>query len=529
MKTVKVLDVTLRDGGCVNDFQFGQVYMDKILYELEKSGVDYIELGYIDEKNGTESGTTKFCNEQAIFKNFLKSKKPNITYVAMMDYGKFDVDKLMHRTETGIDGIRLAFHKKDYHAALKLGKKIIEKGYQLYIQPMITLRYTDGELLGLIEAVNDMLSEASGFYIVDSFGEMRSNDMNRVLNLVDHNLIPTMTLGFHSHNNLQLSYSNAMTFIDFPTQRQLIIDSSVMGMGKGAGNLNTELLLEHLNLYYSKNYDITPLMVLIDSVISVIHKEFYWGYSAEYYLSSINGCTPSYASFFYGKHMLPISDVAKLLSMIEDDKKISFDKEYAESIYLEYNKEKQVDDTEVIEELRGKLENKTILVLAPGKTILEYESCINEIMSRKDVITIGLNNNKYNNDFIFITRKERLEWGLGLGIPIIAPSSVVKESKEEVYVVDYNKWIVCEEEAQDASGVMVLNILKALNVRKILLAGFDGFSGDINGNYYDKNMRIPMSSCEAETRNAFYFKYISKLKREVQLEFITPSLYEKQV
>ena len=36
MNSIKVLDVTLRDGGCVNDFNFGQEYMDKILFALEK-------------------------------------------------------------------------------------------------------------------------------------------------------------------------------------------------------------------------------------------------------------------------------------------------------------------------------------------------------------------------------------------------------------------------------------------------------------------------------------------------------------
>ncbi|MDE6924689.1 MAG: pyruvate carboxyltransferase, partial [Acetatifactor sp.] len=71
-----------------------------------------------------------------------------------------------------------------------------------------------------------------------------------------------------------------------------------MGMGKGAGNLNTELLIEHLNCFYNKNYNIAPLLAVIDEVINQIHNEFYWGYAVEYYLSSINHCTPSYASYF---------------------------------------------------------------------------------------------------------------------------------------------------------------------------------------------------------------------------------------
>lgn len=196
----------------------------------------------------------------------------------------------------------------------------MEKGYKVYIQPMIVMRYTDQELLELIQEVNQELPDAEAFYIVDSFGEMRANDMDRLINLVDHNLIPTMTLGFHSHNNLQLSYSNAITFIDFHTERARMADVSIMGMGKGAGNLNTELFAEHLNLYFEKQYHIQPLLEVIDTVINQIHSEFYWGYSVEYYLSSINHCTPSYAGHFFKKHMLSIDQVSDLLKMLPEEK-----------------------------------------------------------------------------------------------------------------------------------------------------------------------------------------------------------------
>ena len=243
MNSLKVLDVTLRDGGCVNDFNFGQTYMEKILSAQEASGVDVIEMGYIDENKGSSSGRTQYINESVIPETILKHKKHGVTYVAMMDYGKFNVDNLHSRTENGIDGIRMAFHKMNRTDIISIGRKIIDKGYKFYIQPMITLRYSDTELLELINMVNEHLPDATGFYIVDSFGEMRPNDMSRILNLVDHNLIPSMTLGFHSHNNLQMSYSNAIAMLQFPTNRDFMLDCSIMGMGKGAGNLNTELLL----------------------------------------------------------------------------------------------------------------------------------------------------------------------------------------------------------------------------------------------------------------------------------------------
>lgn len=527
MNTLKVLDVTLRDGGCVNDFNFGQTYTEKILAALEASKVDVIELGYIDENKGSEHGRTQYIDERAI-KNVLKDKNPDINYVAMIDYGKFNIDNIHERDESGIDGIRMAFHKKNMRDMISLGRKLMDKGYEFYIQPMITLRYSDAELLELINLVNTELPDASGFYIVDSFGEMRPNDMARILNLVDYNLIPSMTLGFHSHNNLQLSYSNAMALLQFPTNRNLMLDCSIMGMGKGAGNLNTELLLEHLNIYYGKDYKIAPLLEVIDKVINQLHTEFYWGYAPEYYLSSASHCTPSYASHFYNKHMLPIDQVGELLGMVAEEKKISFDKNYAEELYRQYNESKSVDDSGVVSELKTELKDKALLI-APGKSIREAENKIKEIASRDDIVTIGLNLlTDLGQDYILTTRADAYSEAITEGKNIIVPSNVSKGGRGNVKVLNYKNWINIEgDKTHDSSSVIAFNLLKACGVKEVMLAGFDGFSVNINENYYDPNLRHPVNDEQANGMNEYYKGLIDKLKKNgVKVTFLTPSKYQ---
>lgn len=527
MNTLKVLDVTLRDGGCVNNFNFGQTYMEKILAAQEASGVDIIEMGYIDEHNGSCAGRTQYVNEQVIPQCILKNKKPGVTYVAMMDYGKFNIDCLQTKTDKDIDGIRMAFHKKNRFDVISIGKKIMEKGYMFYIQPMITLRYSDAELLELIELVNKELPDASGFYIVDSFGEMRPNDMSRVLNLVDHNLIPSMSLGFHSHNNLQMAYSNAIAMLQFPTNRDLLLDCSIMGMGKGAGNLNTELLLEHLNLYYGKKYKIEPLLEVIDKVINQLHSEFYWGYAPEYYLSAVNQCTPSYASHFYNKHMLPIDQVSELLRMIVPEKKISFDKKYAEDVYRQYNESKMVDDTLTIEEFKQIFRDKRVLLIAPGKSILTALNEIDNISEADDVVTIGLNTKLDCNDYLLTTRKDIYDSAVAEGRQIIVCSNISKGGRGNVKILNYANWIEVDERTHDSSAVIALNLLKSCGVSEILLAGFDGFSVNINENYFDPNMRHPVTPEQVERRNKYYKNLITRVKESgVTVKFVTPSKYE---
>lgn len=532
MNSLKILDVTLRDGGCVNDFNFGQTYMEKILAAQEASGVDIIELGYIDEKKGSESGRTQYINEQAIEHCILRRKKSGTVYVAMMDYGKFDTRNLNLRTESSIDGIRVAFHKKNMADIPGIAREIISKGYDLYLQPMITLRYSDAELLGLISMVNSELNDISGFYIVDSFGEMRPNDMNRMMNLVDHNLDPAITLGFHSHNNLQMSYSNACSMLSFPTNRNIILDSSIMGMGKGAGNLNTELLLEHLNLFYGKSYNIPPLLEVIDSVLNQIRAEFYWGYGVEYYLSSVNHCTPSYASHFYNKHMLSVDRVGELLGMIDESKKISFDRDYAEELYRTYNEAVKIDDTITVEQLRKEFEGRKVLLCAPGMRLSEAMDVILEMNCRADVVSVSLNTCLVpENDYVFAGRPDIFANALAEGRKIIVPSSVREATEKEhdgVKVLSYRRWIETDENTHDTSFVIMLNLLKFFRVREIFLAGFDGFSLNINDNYIDANMRRPANAEEVDKRNAYNRNFVRNMRQSgITMHFLTPSMYDE--
>lgn len=530
MKTIQVLDCTLRDGGCVNDFNFGSEYMEKILHSLEASNVEMIECGYIDENKGSAYDRTQYLSEEVIRDNFVTKKKENVKYLAMIDYGKYDVTKLPQKTEADIDGIRLAFHKKDKHNIIAWGKTIIEKGYDLFIQPMTVMRYTDQELLELIEEVNTELPDAYAFYIVDSFGEMRANDMVRVLNLVDHNLKSDMRLGFHSHNNLQLSYSNAITFIDFHTERDRIVDSSIMGMGKGAGNLNTELFAEHLNLYFGKNYQIQPLLEVIDTVINQLHSEFYWGYSVEYYLSSINHCTPSYAGHFFKKHMLSIDQVSDLLKMIPEEKKISFDKAFADQLYIQYNETKQQDDKAVIDYLKEKLSKKKVLLIAPGKHLADADETIKRMLMDKDVISIALNNDKtYSTDLVLATKQERYEKAVGRGKQVIVTSNVDQKIKPQfegqVQVISYKNWTRTEHGVNDSAMVVIFNLLRTAAVNEVYLAGFDGFSANINENYNDRNLRRPVTEEQARERNDFFRKFIAEMKEYMEITFLTESKY----
>ena len=341
---IELLDCTLRDGGIVIDFNFGTEKMQDIKKCLENSFVEYVECGYINEKKGIASGKSRYDNETSIEKEFLKSGKvEGITYVAMIDYGTYDFSKLSERTKNGIDGIRLAFHKEHRNEAVEAGKIILEKGYQLFIQPMVSTRYTDEEFRELVRKCNGELSKASAFYIVDSFGQMDNVELLKKLDIVDEYLLETMKIGFHAHNNRQLAFSNAHAIIEHKLNHDVIIDSCIMGMGKGAGNLCTELIIPPL-IAEGNSYNTVYIYDEIKKYFSNVIKTNTWGYCLDYYLSSLYGCTPSYVKLFTAHTCVTTDGLIKLLENMPEEKKYACDPEFAKTYLAAFLEENDYED-----------------------------------------------------------------------------------------------------------------------------------------------------------------------------------------
>lgn len=340
-RSITLLDCTLRDGGIVINFDFGLERMQQIRKVLENAGVQVIECGYINEKAGSPKERTCFDNADSIAKNFLKGdKKSGVQYVAMIDHGTFELRNLSKRDPDGIDGIRYAFHMEHWHDALEQAQIILEKGYDLYTQPMVTLRYSNSEFRELIKTVNHKLPEAKAFYIVDSFGQMDALSLTKKMEIVDHMLSPTMKIGFHAHNNRQLAYSNALIFINYPAQHDIMLDSSIMGMGKGAGNLCTELITGSL-IEQGCNYDTTGIYEMMSEYFSKVIVTSPWGYSLEYYFASAFGCTPSYIKIFKSDERVDIAILVELLKNMPEDKRAACDKVFAKEYLQSYFGERQ--------------------------------------------------------------------------------------------------------------------------------------------------------------------------------------------
>ena len=206
MKKIRILDCTLRDGGYVNNWKFGFENIKDTVKRLIQAGIDIIEVGYLSSKGDFSADESQYSSVDAI-KRILPADRKNTLIAVMINCGDYDAELLPQYDGTGPDCIRVCFHKSQALQAVELCRKIKDKGYKVYFQPMVALSYSDAEYLGLIGMANKFRPDV--FYIVDSHGSMKQKDVARFFYLIENNLDKEIAVGFHSHNNLQLSYSNA--------------------------------------------------------------------------------------------------------------------------------------------------------------------------------------------------------------------------------------------------------------------------------------------------------------------------------
>jgi 4-hydroxy 2-oxovalerate aldolase len=537
MKHIKVLDCTLRDGGYVNDFNFGREVIKGIISRLVKSNLDIIECGFL--KDVIHQEEYSIFSEVKDIEQYMPKDRKNISFVAMIDYGRYDLTKLAEFDGKTIDGIRDCFFKKDCFDAIEGAKEIISKGYNVYIQPVDILGYTDAELLELIERVNCINPYA--FSVVDTFGSMSNDDLVRIFGLLDHNLNKEINIGFHSHNNMQLSFALSQKIAEISQgKRQIIIDCTVLGLGRGAGNTPTELVLHYLNTKWDGyDYNLNELLDLIDIYMLPIQKKYIWGYNIPNYIAGIYSSHVHNVTYLMDKHNIHAKDMRIIIESIEPLVRKRYDYDNLEMLYVNYVTNK-IDDTETIKHLTDDLGNKVVLVLAPGKTLETHKHIIEKFIQKNDVIVISANfiSFDYKVDFAFFSNQKRLESNIEFRNNKLQKTKLILTSNIKIEnfalktshinydtLIKRKKW-----KYFDNATILLLRLLNILNVKKIFLAGVDGFSSSDNYALNNEFLDANISKDEIiiiNTEMIDMFKDImAASSRNDFIEFITPSLYE---
>ncbi len=532
MKRIQILDCTLRDGGYLIDSQFGNTSIKGIIQGLTESGIDVIECGFLKNEPHV-NGSTVF-NNAAQLRPFIPKDRKQASYVCLADYSRYSIDYLEDYDGTSIDGVRACFFKHERYDVIPFCKKIKEKGYKLYVQPVDILGYSDHELLELIDMVNEI--EPYAFSIVDTFGSMYKEDLQRVFFLIHHNLVATSKVGFHSHNNLQMSFALSQEFAEM-TQglREIVIDATMAGMGRGAGNTNTELVMQFMNRRYNSGYDIDSVLDLIDNYIDGIRNRCEWGYSVPNFLAGSYSAHVNNIAYLSTKAGIASRDINYLLNRLSATDRKRYDYNLLEKIYMEYLGS-FCDDTADITSLQQLFGHKDVLILLPGHTLESHRDVILSYCEEHHpvVISVNLLSTDYKIDYAYFSNKNRYQYWKSDAhfsqYKKIVTSNVTTAPAEDQYLIDFNRLVKCGWEQLDNSGILLLRLLDILSVDHIAIAGFDGYRHSGNANYLQKNMEKLRNTLNADEANrnikSMLEDYMNTRKSQCDINFITPSLFE---
>ncbi len=281
-KELKVLDCTIRDGGLINNYQFSKDFVKAVYRATCDAAVDVVELGkkleVSDEYTREKYGAWNFCDDddlKEVIESYDSDYRPLVA--VMYDVGRVNVSKLQPRDQSPIDMVRVACYVHQIDKGLDLIKRCKDLGYETTINVMAASAAIETELVeGLVEI--NKADELDYLYLVDSFGAFYSEQVTYYLEMYKK-FAPNKELGFHAHNNQQLAFSN--------TQQAIIdgvnlLDATINGIGRGAGNCNLELLLNFLK---NPKFDVRPIYKVIQEQFVPLREQIEWGFNDIYGVS----------------------------------------------------------------------------------------------------------------------------------------------------------------------------------------------------------------------------------------------------
>lgn len=532
MKKIGLLDCTLRDGGYVNDWQFGYSNIVSMFERLVDANVDIIEVGFLDDRRPFDKDRTIFPDTKSVDKIYGSLDKKNAMIVGMIDYGTCAIENIAPCEESYLDGIRVIFKKGKMYAAMEFCRQVKALGYKVFSQLVSVTSYTDKELLELTSLVNDVKPYAVS--MVDTYGMMDNEWMLHLYKILDDNVADGIQIGFHAHNNFQLGYSNALAFLKYGSRHDVVVDGTLFGMGKSAGNAPIELVAMTLNDRYSGGYNIDALLESINESVMEFYKKSPWGYKMFFYLCAKNKCHPNYLTDYEKEENLSVSMVDALLSTIgPEDKKLLYDKAVGKKYYEEFVEE-HCNEGQAINEFLDFVGNRKMLLIGPGKNIGLQAKKVQKFLEENAPVIISINYlpTEVTADIVFITNPKRYhDMALSLrderyrSVKKLATTNVTCRNGRFDYVINRSPLLERNEKIIDNSFLMLIKFLNGIGIKEIWCAGFDGYS-DRDNNYNNPEMEYNFIKREAVSLNSHMKASIAGYRKSMNITFITFSAYD---
>jgi len=294
---IKVIDATIRDGGLMNDHKFEDSVVKGVYDACVAAGIDYMEIGYRNSKAlfpPSENGPWKHSSEEDI-RRIVGDNNTDLKLAVMADAEKSDYEEdILPRSESVVDMIRVATYIHQMPLALDMVQDAHDKGYETTLNLMAVSTVADSEVDEALQMLAD--SAVDAVYVVDSFGSLYSEQVEALVEKFLGYMKPNgKEVGVHTHNNRQLAFANTIQGV---IRGANMLDASMAGLGRGAGNCQMELLLSFL---HNPKFRLRPILECVENHVEPLRKELMWGYDLPYMITGILNQHPRSGMAFNAK------------------------------------------------------------------------------------------------------------------------------------------------------------------------------------------------------------------------------------
>ena len=519
------LDCTLRDGGYYNNWDFNESLVDQYIEKIIESGIDIIEIGFRNFSNNTFLGAYAYSLDE-----HLKSKE-NINKIkigVMSDASIFfsseekisnQVKKLyLPKSESSISLVRIAVHFKDIDRCFDILKALKELGYQIGLNMM----QAGGRSIKEIERATSLVASwniVDVLYFADSLGNMSPDDVISITKTIKKNW--KKEIGIHTHDNKGMAIKNTLVAID---NGVTWVDSTVKGMGRGAGNAKSEELLIELNKLKPNSYIVDGLVKISSENFQVLYNKYKWGASDLYSLAADYNIHPTYIQEMVSDQRYNQKQIKDIIEHMKDIPSTSYNQDTLDEVRAKSNENHKGSWN-----AKNWCSGKDILLIGNGPSIKTHKNKILDFIKNNQVLKLAINIQELiPNEFIdgiISANKSRIlmdyKYYFDLNKPIYMPKDLISDipnkDKIEKKINDYGSIITkdnlninqksCSIPFQ-LTAIYALALITIGGAKNVYLAGFDG--------YDDKKLQNEMLKS---------LKLYKECKNSLKIISITPTTY----
>lgn len=449
---IKILDCTIRDGGYYTNWDFSKSLIKQYLHYINQLPIEYIEVGYRSKLKKEYLGEYFYLPLSTIKHIKQNTSKKLAIMLDAKDCKIKDIDSLLRGLDKDIALVRIATDPNKIEFSLELAKGIKKLGFDVALNIMYISKLDDKNIF--FDYLKEMEGSADILNLVDSYGSVYPHELKPLIEKVKSKT--NIALGFHGHNNLELAFANTLEAIESGVR---YIDSTILGMGRGAGNLKTELFLAYLKSKQNLAVDLNTLGKSTE-LFSPLQAKYKWGTNLAYMTS--------------GSYSLPQKDVMDALEI---------DRYSLSGIVNQLKNDSNLQLPKFAEE--HQFDN--CLIIGGGASIDEHFEAINEFIIRSENLLVIHSTSKYIELFEEISASQyfavagdellKLEDTCKIDKYVLEPSprklNTTLDNKSNMHELEKISFI---DAYHDSPLAISLQLALDTGTSNIYLAGFDGYS-----------------------------------------------------